>query len=205
MRRIDQQWGAARAQLGLGDLARLRGRPGQAHSHYMEALPVLSEIGARPDVARCLAGLGRVAMELGSAEQARRYLTGSIQLSQVTGARIGVVRGLEAFAALAVHEDRAELAVQLAAAAATLREAAGAAAPARCPDRKLPRSGPPLRRRRRRPAVGARTQPEQRLGGCPSPGSARAGATGSPARVPGSGRGPAAPSARRAAKLTDPP
>ena len=125
MRRIDQQWGAARAQLGLGDLARLRGRPGQAHSRYMEALPVLSEIGARPDVARCLAGLGRVAMELGSAEQARRYLTGSIQLSQVTGARIGVVRGLEAFAALAVHEDRAELAVQLAAAAATLREAAG--------------------------------------------------------------------------------
>ena len=91
----------------------------------MEALPVLSEIGARPDVARCLAGLGRVAMELGSAEQARRYLTGSIQLSQVTGTRIGVVRGLEAFAALAVHEDRAELAVQLAAAAATLREAAG--------------------------------------------------------------------------------
>ena len=62
MRRIDQQWGAARAQLGLGDLARLRGRPGQAHSRYVEALPVLSEIGARPDVARCLAGLGRVAM-----------------------------------------------------------------------------------------------------------------------------------------------
>ncbi len=125
MRRIDQQWGAARARLGLGDLARLRGRPGQAHSRYVEALPVLSEIGARPDVARCLAGLGRVAMELGSAEQARRYLSGSIQLSHITGARIGVVRGLEAFAALAVHEDRAELAVQLAAAAATLRETAG--------------------------------------------------------------------------------
>ena len=125
MRRIDQQWGAARARLGLGDLARLRGRPGQAHSRYVEALPVLSEIGARPDVARCLAGLGRVAMELGSAEQARRYLSGSIQLSHITGARIGVVRGLEAFAALSVHEDRAELAVQLAAAAATLRETAG--------------------------------------------------------------------------------
>ena len=32
MRRIDQQWGAARGLLGLGDLARFRGHPGEAHS-----------------------------------------------------------------------------------------------------------------------------------------------------------------------------
>ena len=125
MRRIDQQWGAARALLGLGDLARFRGRPGEAHGCYVEALPILREIGARPEIARCLAGLGRVAMDLGGVEQARRHLTRSIQLSQDTGMRIGVARGLEAFAALAVHEERPELAVQLAAAAATLRMAVG--------------------------------------------------------------------------------
>jgi len=125
MRRIDQQWGAARALLGLGDLARLRGHPGEAHSRYVEALPILQQVGARPEIARCLAGLGRVALELGVTGQARQHLAGSLQLSQDTGSRIGVARGLEAFAALANREHRPELAVQLAAAASALREAAG--------------------------------------------------------------------------------
>ena len=125
MRRIDQQWGAARALLGLGDLARFRHHPGEAHGWYVEALAILREIGARPEVARCLAGLGRVAMDLGAIEQARRHLTRSLRLSHATGARISVARGLEAFAALAGHESRPELAVQLAAAAAALRETAG--------------------------------------------------------------------------------
>jgi len=125
MRRIDQQWGAARALLGLGDLARFRNHPGEAHGWYVEALAILREIGARPEIARCLAGLGRVAMDLGAIEQARRHLTRSLRLSHATGARIGVARGLEVFAALTGHEGQPELAVQLAAAAAALREAAG--------------------------------------------------------------------------------
>ena len=125
MRRIDQQWGAARALLGLGDLARFRNHPGEAHGWYVEALAILREIGARPEIARCLAGLGRVAMDLGATEQARRHLTRSLRLSHATGARISVARGLEAFAALVGHESRPELAVQLAAAAAALRETAG--------------------------------------------------------------------------------
>jgi predicted ATPase/tetratricopeptide (TPR) repeat protein len=125
MRRIDQQWGVARVLLGLGDLARLRGHPGQAHDWYLEALPVLEEIGARLEIARCLAGLGRVALDLGAAGQARRYLARSVKLSQATGTRVGVARGLEALAALAVREDQPERAVQLAAAAAALRESAG--------------------------------------------------------------------------------
>ena len=41
MRRIDQQWGAARALLGLGDLARFRNHPGEAHGWYLEALAIL--------------------------------------------------------------------------------------------------------------------------------------------------------------------
>src|ERR1019366_8914953 len=104
-----------------GDLARLRSHPGEAHSRYVEALAILREIGARPEIARCLAGLGRVAMDLGAIEQARRHLARSIRLSHATGARIGVARGLEAFAHLAIHENRPELA----AAAAALRETAG--------------------------------------------------------------------------------
>ncbi len=125
MRRIGHEWGAARALLGLGDLARLRGHPGEAHSRYVAALPVLQEVGARPEIARCLAGLGRVAMDLGAISQARQHLAGSLRLSQATGARIGVARGLEAFAALAIEEHQPELAVQLIAAASALRETAG--------------------------------------------------------------------------------
>jgi predicted ATPase/DNA-binding CsgD family transcriptional regulator len=125
LRQIDQQWGAARALLGLGDLARFRNHPGEAHGWYVEALAILREIGARPEIARCLAGLGRVAMDLGALEQARRHLTRSLRLSHATGARIGVARGLEAFAALTGREGQPELAVQLAAAAAELRETAG--------------------------------------------------------------------------------
>jgi predicted ATPase len=125
MRHIDQQWGVARVLLGLGDLARAGHHPGEAHERYVEALAILEEIGARNEIARCLAGLGRVAMDLGALEQARQHLTRSIELSQATGTRIGVARGLEVFATLAVREQQPERAVQLAGAAAALRESAG--------------------------------------------------------------------------------
>jgi len=125
MRRIDQQWGVGRALIGLGDLARLQGRPGEAHSRYVEALAIFRQVGARPQMARCLAGLGRVAMDLDAPEQARLHLTHSIQLSQDTGARQSVSRGLEVFAALAVQEGLPERAVRLAAAATALRQTAG--------------------------------------------------------------------------------
>jgi len=125
MRRNDHQWGAARALLGLGDLGRIRGDTGDARRRYLAALAILREIDARPEIARCLAGLGRVALDLGAVGLARQHLTESLRLSHSTGTRIGVARGLEAFAALAVLEDRPELAVQLTAAAAGLREAAG--------------------------------------------------------------------------------
>jgi DNA-binding CsgD family transcriptional regulator len=130
MRRIDHRWGAARALLGLGDLARLRGDPVEARSSYLAALPILREIDSRPEIARCLAGLGRVALDRvtldpGEAGVARAHFAESIRLSVSTGARIGVARGLEAFAALAIAEGRPERAVQLAAAATALREAAG--------------------------------------------------------------------------------
>ena len=155
MRRIDQQWGVARALLGLGDLARFRGHPGEAHSRYVEALAILQEVGARPEIARCLAGLGRVAMDLGAIEQARRHLTRSIELSQATGSRIGMARGLEAFAALAAHENQPELAVQLVAAATALRETAGLPPLPGARTESLPGPGATPRRCGRGPAMGA--------------------------------------------------
>jgi predicted ATPase/DNA-binding NarL/FixJ family response regulator len=124
MRDIDQQWGVARMLLGLADLARLTGDPSTAQQQYAEALAILREVSARPEIARCLAGLGRIAMDQGEITLARQYLTESIGLSRSTGNRIGMIRGLEAFAALAAKEEQPDRAVQLAAAAAALREAA---------------------------------------------------------------------------------
>jgi predicted ATPase/DNA-binding CsgD family transcriptional regulator len=124
MRDIDQQWGVARTLLGLGDLARLRRDPDGARDRYLEALRILWEIDSRPEIARCLAGLARVALDQGQLTAARQHLAESIRLSHSAGSRIGVARGLEAFAALAVQAARPDRAVQLAAAAAALRQAA---------------------------------------------------------------------------------
>jgi len=124
MREIDHQWGLARTQLGLADLARVTGDGDGAHQRYEEALAILSVLGARPEIARCLAGLARIAMDEGDLALGRQHLAQSIELSRVIGNRIGIVRGLEAFAALAVREQQPDVAVQLAAAAAALREAA---------------------------------------------------------------------------------
>ena len=128
---IDHQWGVARGLLGLGDLARFQGDLDGARACYQRALPILRDIGASPEIARGLVGLGRVSTGQGAVLQARRYLTDSIRLSHETGSRIGVARCLEAFAALAFREDRPELAVELAAAAAAMREASGLHAAAR--------------------------------------------------------------------------
>ena len=125
MQRIDQQWGAARTMIGLGDLARLRSEPDVARRYYTEALPIFREIDARPDIARCLAGLARVALEQKDHETAGEYLAESLVLSHSTGSRIGVARGLEAFAELAAAQDEPAQAVRLIAAAAGLRDTAG--------------------------------------------------------------------------------
>jgi DNA-binding CsgD family transcriptional regulator len=125
MRSIDHRWGVARAQLGLGDLARLRGDLDGARRMYTDALGYLREIEARPELARCLSGLGRVALDLGDLEGAREHMAESLRLSRDIGTHIGMARGLESCAALAASEGAAERAVMLAAAAAGLRATSG--------------------------------------------------------------------------------
>jgi DNA-binding NarL/FixJ family response regulator len=125
MRSIDHRWGVARAQLGLGDLGRLRGDLDHAQRMYAGALRYLREIDARPEIARCLSGLGRMALAAGDIEAARDHLAESLRLSRDIGTHIGMARGLEACAALAAREGDAERAVMLAAAAAGLRATSG--------------------------------------------------------------------------------
>jgi predicted ATPase/DNA-binding NarL/FixJ family response regulator len=125
MHSIDHLWGVARAQLGLGDVARMLRDFDGAKRMYANALVYLREVDARPEIARCLSGLGRVALELGDAEAARDYLTESLRLCRDIGTRIGIARGIESCAALAVREGDTERAVMLSAAAAAMRATSG--------------------------------------------------------------------------------
>jgi predicted ATPase/DNA-binding CsgD family transcriptional regulator len=150
MQRIDQQWGVARTLAGLGALARLRGDPRGARRYYADALPILTEIDARPEMARCLAGIGRAALDEGEVELARWHLTESLRLSQSIGTRAGVAYGLDSLATLASSQGQHSLAVRLAAAASTLREAAGFAPFAGA---RLERYLAPARRQLGEPAV----------------------------------------------------
>jgi predicted ATPase/DNA-binding CsgD family transcriptional regulator len=124
MRDIDQRWGAARALLGLGELARLRRDPDAARQEFRAALGVLREIDAGSATARCLTGLGRIAIDQGDLPLARSYLAESLRLSLAAGSRIGIARGLSSCAALAAAEGDPGRAVELTAAAASLRESA---------------------------------------------------------------------------------
>jgi predicted ATPase/DNA-binding NarL/FixJ family response regulator len=121
MHSIDHLWGVARAQLGLGDVARMLRDFDGANRMYADALIHLREVDARPEMARCLSGLGRVALELDDVEAARDYLTESLRLCRDIGTRIGIARGIDSCAALAVREADAERAVMLAAASVALR------------------------------------------------------------------------------------
>ena len=98
MRAIDHRWGVARAQLGLGDLAELRGDFADARQRYMEALAYLREINARPEIARCLSGLGRVATERRGDQAGQGAPHGKPAAQPGHRNRIGVARGLESFA-----------------------------------------------------------------------------------------------------------
>ena len=208
MRGIDQQWGVARTLLGLGALARLRRDPAGAIACYREALPILREIDSRPDIARALAGIGRVALDQGDLAVAREHLTESLRLSWLTGARIGVARGLEAVATLTAREGDAGLAVQLTAAAAALRAAAGL--PALSAERTQQQLDPArsLGRGAARPVLAARPRADRgRRGG---PGAAAApGRAVRPVpageRHPGGGAAAGEPAQPGPAVLTDAP
>ena len=124
MRAIGHTWGSAHVLMGLGDLARLRDASDAARDYYLEALTMLRRLDARPDMARCHGGLGRIAMAQRDLTAARQHLTESLRLTYASGSRIGMARSLEALARLGVLTDNAGAAVQLAGAAAALREQA---------------------------------------------------------------------------------
>jgi tetratricopeptide (TPR) repeat protein len=91
-----------------------------------ESLVLQRQIGEHFQLAYCLDVVGQLATAEGHYEEARAALRESLHLRQDLGDRAGMADTLESIAALAATETQSERAVQLAGAAAGIREQVGA-------------------------------------------------------------------------------
>jgi non-specific serine/threonine protein kinase len=111
--------GLARAMLRQGDLTKARRlEDGSVVLHR--------QIGEHFQLALCLDVVGQLATAEGHYAEARAALRDSLHLRQDLGDRAGIAETLECIAALAATETQSERAVQLAGAAAGIREQVGA-------------------------------------------------------------------------------
>jgi predicted ATPase/DNA-binding XRE family transcriptional regulator len=109
----------------LGKLHYQQGRPDVARSVLHEGLARLRQITQRHhDMIPILLDLGRLAGEQGDDESARAFLAEGVMLADQLS-RWHVAHGLEAIAELAAEEGLPDSALQLAGAAAALRDALG--------------------------------------------------------------------------------
>ena len=119
-----EEWAECLAVLRLGLLALQRGDHALAKVDLELSLKI-----ARPGdpfyVALALEGLGQVAMAEGQHEEAHARLAESLRLLDEIGNRPCIADTLESFAALAARQSRPKAALELAGAAAALREAIG--------------------------------------------------------------------------------
>jgi tetratricopeptide (TPR) repeat protein len=68
------------ALIGLGDILRLTGRPGQALARYQSALELAGQTGDRYERAHALEGIGHVLCDSGHTEPARRHWTEALDI-----------------------------------------------------------------------------------------------------------------------------
>ena len=143
-RRLGGRQGVAYALSGLGDVLRAEGDVAAARPLYEEALAIQRGLGDRANIPITLRRLGFVTLEQGDIPAASAYLEEALILSEGLASRSGLATSLEAVAALAAKTRPSE-AIRLAGAAAALRDARGAAAPASWRTEIAQRLAPALR------------------------------------------------------------
>jgi tetratricopeptide (TPR) repeat protein len=121
--------GAAWSKNQQGDIAREQGELNAALDFYGRALSAFREIGDPWGSARSLADLGHVYCERKAYQAARSAYRESLELYAEFGHRRGIARVLEGFACLAAAQSDAARALELAAAAAHLRQLISAPLP----------------------------------------------------------------------------
>jgi non-specific serine/threonine protein kinase len=122
----DEQ-GIADARHHLGLIAYRRGDLAGARTQREQCLAIWRRLGDRHGVADTLFNLGCVALAEGSPPVARAYFSDSLACAQELGTGWAVAQALEGFARVAASRSHPERSIQLAAAAAALRQATGAA------------------------------------------------------------------------------
>ena len=118
----------ARAYYGLGQVARQRGDVVEARALHEAGLACRREAGEHWGMALALVGLGQVALDEGDIASARALFFQSLAFSRELGDTHGLARCLEGMAAVAA-QVQPEHALQLAGAAAALRESSCAPLP----------------------------------------------------------------------------
>jgi tetratricopeptide (TPR) repeat protein len=109
-----------------GDVARDQGDFAAAQTLYEQCLAIFRELSDRWGVAGTLADLGNLSREQGNYSRARSLHQESIKIFQELGHKRGIARLLECFACTAAVQLEPERALQLAGAAAALRQNIGA-------------------------------------------------------------------------------
>jgi DNA-binding CsgD family transcriptional regulator len=126
MRRvIGDRWAVASSLGRLAELAAEFDDGPAIHTYAEEALAIARQLGHRLGVARNLWYLGAAALGEGDTATAEQSFLQSLAICLGTGERGFIPRGLEGVAAVAAKRGDSEMAVQLAGAAAGLRELVG--------------------------------------------------------------------------------
>ncbi len=121
-----EEWAESLAVVRLGRLALQRGDHAMARVDLQLGLDMCRRQRDPAHIALALDGLGQVATAEGRYAEAHARLAESLRVLDEVGERLGIANTLESFAALAARQSRAEAGVQLAGAAAALRDSIGA-------------------------------------------------------------------------------
>jgi predicted ATPase len=125
-RTTDDDFGVAKSLTLLADLAREEGKLEEARTLGEEGLEKFMKLGEHREVAASLGDLGRVERASRNLGEAHSLYQESLAIFRELGDAVGAARMLEALASLAVEQNQPEAAIQLAAAAAGMRNSVGA-------------------------------------------------------------------------------
>jgi adenylate cyclase len=124
-RQIGDKWAIANSLNNLGELANLRDEFTQARAHLEEAVTVYRELGDKWMLGNAALNLANVARALGAYGEAQRLYDESLQINRDLGDRWMLAHLLEGIGGLLALQGRARPALELVAAASSVRETIG--------------------------------------------------------------------------------
>jgi tetratricopeptide (TPR) repeat protein len=110
---VGDRWGLAFAYRGLGLIAQAQGEHIQAVDIFRKSLDMLTELGARPDVARLLAEMSRSVFALGDEAEAERGWRESLRIANETRGAWVALEALVGIASLQAKRGDCEQALEL--------------------------------------------------------------------------------------------